>query len=102
MKTVELSDEVVDRIQAFADVYRAVVDDDADFIACVEVLLDRGFDAAIADVLQDQEHETLVKSFQQLASKSPREVCRFIAETLDRGAAVSAANRPNPIGFSSE
>jgi hypothetical protein len=81
-----LPDETMRRVLAFTDLYRAVMDQDADVETCLGVLLERGFEAALVDVLASQEPAILVRSIQQLAQRHPEAVCRYMADMVGLGA----------------
>ena len=74
------------RVEAFAAVYRAVMDKDADVSKCLAVIVERGFQAALSDILRNQDQAVLIESIRQLASKHLKAVCRYMADMIGLGA----------------
>jgi hypothetical protein len=67
MKSITLANEMQRKVLAFTDVYRAVMNEDANVETCLNILLDRGFEIALADILGNQDRSALVEPIQQLA-----------------------------------
>jgi hypothetical protein len=71
MCTIELPDEAHRRVEAFADVYRAVMDEDVDVSKCLAVIVERGFQAALSDILRNQDQAVLIESISTAGFKTP-------------------------------
>ncbi|MCG2769266.1 MAG: hypothetical protein L6435_12925 [Anaerolineae bacterium] len=103
MPQLMLSEEVYDRITQFKQVVEAVLEEPIDFDTYVELLLSRATDCMLADLLGAVDSDTLLASFQQLASKHPASVYGYVAETLKRGQEVidqkTRAAMKRKIGF---
>jgi hypothetical protein len=102
MASISLTDEQRRLIEAFADVYRAVMDEDADTETCFDVLFERGYETALNDILKNQDQATLLKSIHLLAAKHPEAVCRHIADMVGLGDDMHRQQNkpPRHIGFS--
>jgi hypothetical protein len=101
MQAIEVSDDIYRRVQAFTAVYRAVMNEDADVDTCFGILFERGFQAALSDILRNQQQAVLVESLQQLAVRDPEEVCRYIADMVSLGSDIRTEHNKAPrIGFS--
>jgi hypothetical protein len=85
MDSITLSAEMQRKVLGFTDVYRAVMDEDADIETCLSVLLERGFEAALADILANQDKSILIRSIQHLAERDPEFVCRYVADMVGWG-----------------
>lgn len=96
---IEISPELNQRIRAFKEVIEAVVEDKIELNDCVELILDRGINTMIEDLLANVEPATLLQSFQQLGAKYPAEVYGYITETLRRGGEINKEELKKTLGF---
>jgi hypothetical protein len=85
MPELMISEEIHDRITQFKQVVEAVLEEPIDFDTYIELLLSRATDCMLNDLLGTVDSDTLLASFQQLASKHPAAVYGYVAETLKRG-----------------
>lgn len=92
MPKIDITDEMHRRVEHFRPVIEAVIDEEFDFNSCVELILAQGLDAMLGDLLGSLDAVTLLKSFQQLASKHPAEVYQYVVEVLERGAITEQRN----------
>lgn len=100
MRSVEIEDEIYDRVDQFKAVVAAVLGDHADVGTCFGMVIDRGLDCMLSDIIGRQKESTLVQSLQQLAARHPEIVYGYVAEMIERGADSSAGEEPvRPIGF---
>ena len=100
MKTkIEINTKIDNRIKAFKDVIETVIDEKIGLDDCIEIILDRGMNSMLEDILGQVEPATLLSSFQQLGTKYPAEVYSYIAETLRRGGEINKEALKNAIGF---
>jgi hypothetical protein len=100
MDRLRLTDEHRRRINAFAPIYRSVMNQDVDAQSCLDILMERGFRATLADVLDSADSATLVESIQQLAVRDPEFVGRYMADMLGLGDDVNRQKPDTPrIGF---
>jgi hypothetical protein len=83
-----ISKEMQARITAFKLVIEAVLEDQIDFDACVELILGQGMDLMLAGIFGSIPPEILLQSFQQLAARHPGEVYGYVAEVLHQGTAI--------------
>ena len=86
MPPIAVSDEMYNRVLEFKSVLEAVIEETLDVDTCAEVILMRGLDSMVADLIGPLDHSTLLSSFQQMASRNPAEVYSYVVETLERGA----------------
>ena len=99
MPTITVSDQMLDRIEEFRSVIRAVVGEDTDLDASVAAVLERGLDAMLADVIARTDDSVLVQSIQQMAGRDPRLVYRYIAEMIALGSKSRTERQTRSIGF---
>jgi hypothetical protein len=59
-----------------------------DLNTCAEVILIRGLDLMLGELLGQLDHETLLKSLRKLAALFPDKVCWFVSEAIRRGSLV--------------
>ena len=85
MATPHLTDEHRRRINAFAPIYRSVMNQDADAQTYFDILMERGFRAILADLLESADSPTLIESIQQLAARNPEFVGRYMADMVGLG-----------------
>lgn len=86
MPKISISDEMYERLEHFKPVVEVVIDEELEFDVFTESLLAQGIDSMLVDLLGSLDVATLLKSFQQLASKYPSEVYQYILETMKQGA----------------
>src|SRR3989344_1681770 len=96
---IEISKELNDRIKAFKEVIEAVIDEKMKLNDCVELILDKGINSMVEDLLGNVEPAILLQSFQQLGTKHPAEVYSYIAETLRRGGKINKEELKKTLGF---
>ena len=87
MPTVDVSDDTYHRVEAFASLVESVIEAEIDVAACVELILRRGMDRMLADLI-GQEPAVLLGSFQQLAALHPDEVYAYVTSMMEEGALV--------------
>lgn len=85
MPTIEVSDEVFHRVEAFTSVVRAVLDEDVDTATSVGVILERGLKTALGDIIARQDESILLESFHQLAARHPELVYSYVADMVGLG-----------------
>jgi hypothetical protein len=85
MATIEISDELFQRVKAFQAVITAVADEEISCEACTELILQQGLDSLMANLFGPQGAGIMLQTLQQLAVKYPREIYQFLAETIDAG-----------------
>jgi hypothetical protein len=88
MPEVTISEDMYDRIMAFKQVVEVVLEEPTDLNTCVELLLNRALECMLADILDGVDRETLLKSFQQLASQHPTAIYQYVAEIWRGGGEV--------------
>jgi len=88
MPEITISEGMYFRVAEFKQVVEAVIEEKISSDDCVELILGKGIDSMLADLLGSLDQSTLLESFQQLGSQYPTQVYRYVAETLRRGAAV--------------
>jgi len=99
MTTFELSEDTYRRIEEFRSVINAVVEDELDMEDCLGIIIERGLDSMLRDVLSPLERDVLLESLRQLAAREPAAVYRYMADTLNRGAQVNKETLRPRIGF---
>jgi hypothetical protein len=100
MDGLRLTDEHRRRIKAFVPIYRAVTNEDVDAQTCLDILMERGFRATLADFLESADRATLIESVQQLATRDPEFIGRYMADMLGLGDDISRQKRETPgTGF---
>lgn len=85
VERLTLSDETYRRLIAFKQVVEAILDEPIELHDYGELVVDRGLNAMLEDLLEPQDKETLVKSWQQLAERYPDQVHEFMVDVLERG-----------------
>lgn len=101
MRAIEVSDDAYRRIEEFSAVARAVMGEEVSAETCLAMALDRGLQAMLADILQGQDHSTLIESIQQLAARHPEAVYRYVSDIIALGAGTrTSADTKARIGFS--
>lgn len=100
MPTSELSDEMFQRVEEFAKVIRAVMDEDTDTATAFGIVLERGLKTALGDVVARREESTFVGSLHQLAASHPDVVYPYVADRVALGADIREFQaRQGQIGF---
>ena len=99
-RDIRISEQLVERILNFIPVVDAVMGEKYDFDECAELVLSRGVDSMVEDLLGNVSPDVLLQFFEQLGAKHPAEVYAFIANTIrDGGAAQAAEELKGKIGF---
>lgn len=88
MPKITISDEMYRRVEEFKCVVETVIEEDLSLDSSVELILVLGIDSMLDDLLGSLEPTILLRSIQQLGSRYPVQVYRYIAETLKGGVAV--------------
>lgn len=97
---VGIADETIAQVRAFRQVVEAVLEEDLEFDAYVDLLLRQGMDSMLADLLGSVDSSVLIKSFQQLGASHPEVLYSFVAGTLRAGELVEAqAKVRRQMGF---
>jgi len=100
MPEITVSEEIYTRMIEFKRVVEAVLEKEVTPDECAGLILLRGFDSMLADLLGPQDRTTLLSSLQQLASQYPAQVYEYVAETLKRGAFAEERQRmKHKMGF---
>ncbi len=100
MVSLAVSDELNNRIEAFKPVIEAIVEESMSIEDCVTLILDRGLNSMLNDLLGAVDPAILLQSFHQLATQHPSEVYSFVASTLNTGAAsIDRDKIKRQIGF---
>ncbi len=100
MQTIEIPDEMFQRVEAFTQVARAVLDEDLDTADCFEIVVELGLGAGLAQVIGQQDESILVQAVQQMAEETPNLVYGHVADRIALGAAIRALReRQRRIGF---
>lgn len=101
-RKIIISDQIKERIDAFRQIVEAVLEEKIDDKTYHELVFSRGLERMLLDIIGSVEHETLLKSFSQLAEESPEVVYKFIAETLKRGTSIRREELQQKFGFDTE
>jgi len=88
MAEITISKETYDRLVEFEAVSKALMEEDIDFDTYAESILIAGLNSLLTLLLEQLDHSTLIRSFQQLADKYPRQLYRYMVEILQRGESV--------------
>ena len=88
MPEINIHDEVYSRVLEFKPVVEAIIDGEMTPEDFVVLLLGRGIDSMVYDILGDVDADTLLKSFQQLGAIFPKQVYGFMVDSLNRGEAI--------------
>ena len=73
MPKITISKDVLGRVSEFRKVIEAVIEEEADNEKCVEVILLRGMDLMLAELLLPTGPETLLTTVQKLGARHPAE-----------------------------
>ena len=93
MAVLNISDDLYEQIDGFKQVIEAVLEEPIEKETCTELILRRGIDFMLAELLAPVDQEILVNSFQQLGAAYPKQIYKFVAETLMRGKEVQERER---------
>ncbi len=88
MPQLSVSSDMHARLVEFKPVVEAVIQEQIGFEQHVESVLDLGLNYMLTMIIGGSEPETLVRSIQLLAAKSPAVVYPFVVEMLTAGAAT--------------
>lgn len=103
MPQVHIPDNLHEKLSEFKQFIEAVLEEPIDLKTSIEIVLNQGIDCMLRDVIEPVDPETLVKSFLQLGAVHPKEVFKFVTETLLRGKEVQERERlKRKIGFHKE
>ena len=94
-----VSDGTSRRLQLFKQVVEAILDEPIEFNDYVELVVDRGLNAMLEDLMQPQDKEILVKSWQQLAERYPEQIYEYMANVLKLGEESIREAAKRRIGF---
>ncbi len=89
MSEITISEEMHTRVAEFKQVVEAVIEEEIDFDAYVEMILEQGIEAMVDQLLGSLEQPTLLKMFQQLGSLYPAQAYQYIVETLGQGSIIT-------------
>jgi hypothetical protein len=102
MASIEISDELFQRVREFQAVLTALADKDITAEACTELILQQGLDSMLANLFGPQGAGAMLQTIQQLSVKYPKEVYQFIAEIINAGESEIEKERvKNELGFHS-
>lgn len=100
MPTIEITDELYNRVEQFTPVVRAVLNEGADTSTAFGIILERGLQTALSDIVARQEESILVESFHQLAARNPTLVYGYVADMIGLGADLRESQRSRrQIGY---
>jgi 1,6-anhydro-N-acetylmuramate kinase len=100
MPFINVSDDVYQRIEAFVPIARAVLNEDVDIAASLDIVTRIGFRAGLNTIIQPQEESVLVQALHQMAELSPHLVCGHTAAVIALGADIYAQQRAErQVGF---
>src|ERR1051326_2056251 len=99
MPTIELTDDQYAYIRGLIPVAEAVIDEEVLAYAAFQIILERGFSAAIADAIVPAGEAVNTAALLQLALRHPIEVGGFIADLVALGDDIKRRIRPRRIGF---
>ncbi len=88
MPQVSVSDEMHKRLVEFKPVVEGVIQEQIGFEQHVETVLDLGMNYMLALLIGGTDRDTLVRSIQQMAARSPGLVYGYVVEMLKAGIAA--------------
>lgn len=94
-----ISDEMDLRLQQFKKVAEAILDREISDDDWAELVLGRGLNGILEDVIGPQDKQILIESFQLLARQYPKEVCEFMVDILRRGEESIREAAKRKIGY---
>ncbi len=100
MPQVSVSDEMHQRLVEFKPVVEGVIKEQIGFEQHVEAVLDMGMNYMLALLIGGADRDTLIRSIQLMAARSPGVVYGYVVEMLKTGAAASEQEElRRQIGF---
>lgn len=100
MRTIEMTDEMYQRIEAFTQVARAVLNEDLDTADCFGLVVELGLSDGLSRVIGQQDESILVQAIQQMAENDPNSVYKHVADRVALGADIRALrDRQRRFGF---
>ena len=99
MATIQLTSKEHAFIQGLMPLAVAVIDEPVTEAEALRIILERGFQAAVSDIITPAGEATNTAALLQLAALYPREVASFIADRVALGDDLNRRNRPRQIGF---
>ena len=99
MRQIRLTDEQTALVRGFMPVAIAVIDEAVSEADALQIILERGFRAALADVIAPAGEAVNTTALLQLAILYPNEVGGFIADRVGLGDDISRQSDRRPIGF---
>ncbi len=88
MPEITVSNEMHAQLVEFKPIVETVIEEQIEFEQHVEAVLNLGMNYMLALVIGGADQDTLIRSMQQLAARSPRVVYGFVVEMLKAGAAA--------------
>jgi hypothetical protein len=95
---VDLSDELYARLEGFKPLLEAVLGEHASLDFCTEVVLIRGLDVMLSDLMENVEPQVLLASFQGLAAQHPEAIYGYVVEMMNTGDAINREKARRRIG----
>lgn len=104
MATVQIPDELHDRLHAIAPLLEAVLEESVSLDEAAAIVFERGLDVIVADVIGDADRNALLLSIQRMAAHAPDTVYGFMAAIMQAGAATEREGARNRIrtGFGTD
>lgn len=99
VRRLTISDASFMRLIQFKKVAEAVVDREITDENWLELVLARGVNGIVEDLLEPQTKEILIESFQQLAQRYPAEVSEYMADILQLGEESIREAAKRKLGF---
>lgn len=99
MATIQLTNAEHAFIQGMMPLAMAVMHESVTEAEALRIILERGFQAAVSDVITPAGEATNSAALLQLATLYPREVAGFIAARVSLGDDLNRRNRGRQIGF---
>lgn len=98
MATIEIPDELYNRVEQFTPVVRAVLNKETDTSTSFGIILERGLQATLGDIVARQKESVFFESIHQLAARNPTLVYGYVADMIGLGADIRESRR-RQIGF---
>jgi len=99
MPTIDLPADLQARVEAFRPVVNEVLEADVSFEDCLKIVIERGLDTVLADLLGAADAAVLLASFQRLSEHDPKAVYSFVAQMLRDGGELNREQARQRIGF---
>lgn len=99
VERLTLSDETYRRLIEFKQVVEAILDEPIELHDYGELVVDRGLNGILEDIIGPQSKETLFESFQQLARRYPEEISDYMIDILQRGEESIREAAKRRLGF---